>query len=85
MQVMGLMNTLLSRDRESLRRRLHLQRYSVIPLAPDVGLIGWMAEMDPLQNLIIDYRQNTKILPDLEHRLLLQVSHYSCIYEIFTH
>jgi len=73
MQVMGLINTLLSKDRESLNRRLHLQRYSVVPLAPDVGLIGWMAGMDPLQNLIMEYRNSHKILPDLEHRLILQV------------
>ncbi|KIJ50878.1 hypothetical protein M422DRAFT_244825 [Sphaerobolus stellatus SS14] len=72
MQVMGLMNTLLTRDRECLNRRLHLQRYSVIPLAPDVGLIGWMADMDPLQNIIMEYRNSHKILPDLEHRIILQ-------------
>ncbi|KAF8573454.1 atypical PIKK FRAP protein kinase [Ramaria rubella] len=72
MQVIGLMNTLLARDRESLKRRLHLQRYTVIPLAPDVGLIGWMAKTDPLQNLISDYRTAHKILPDLEHKMMLQ-------------
>jgi len=72
MQVIGLVNTLLSKNRESLTRRLHLQRYAVIPLAPDVGLIGWMAGTDPLQNLVIDYRNNHRIIPDLEHRLILQ-------------
>ena len=74
MQVFGLVNTLLAKDRECLNRRLHLQRYPVVPLAPDVGLIGWMAGTDPLQNLIIEYRKSQKILPDLEHRMILQVS-----------
>lgn len=73
MQVFGLVNTLLARNRECLDRRLHLQRYSVVPLAPDVGLIGWIADIDPLQNLILEYRNNQGIWPDLEHRLILQV------------
>ena len=74
MQVIGLVNTLLAKDRDGLSRRLHQQRYTVVPLAPDVGLIGWMSGTDPLQNLIIDYRQSHKILSDLEHRLILHVS-----------
>jgi phosphatidylinositol kinase/protein kinase (PI-3 family) len=75
MQVIGLVNTLLSYNKESSKRRLHLQRYAVIPLAPDVGLIGWMAGTDPLQDLVKEYRDDRKIAFDIERRLILQVSY----------
>jgi serine/threonine-protein kinase mTOR len=74
MQVIGLVNTLLAKDRECLNRRLHQQRYTVTPLAPDVGLIAWMARTDPLQKLISDYRKSQHILSDLEYRLIIKVS-----------
>lgn len=73
MQVIGLVNTLLAKDRQCLHRRLHQQRYTVIPLAPDVGLIGWMARTKPLQQLVTDYRKNHHILSDLEHQMILKV------------
>jgi FKBP12-rapamycin complex-associated protein len=73
MQVIGLVNALLSRDRESLNRRLHLQRYPVIPLAPNVGLISWMDGTDTLHSLISDFRKSHNILVDLEYRMMLQV------------
>lgn len=73
MQVIGLVNMLLSRDKESLNRRLHLQRYTVVPLAPDVGLLGWMDGTDTMHGLISDFRKSQKILVDLEYRMMLQV------------
>ena len=78
MQVIGLVNTLLAKDRQCLDRRLHQQRYTVVPLAPDVGLIGWMARTDPLQQLVTDYRKNHHILPDLEHQMMLKVGNLLC-------
>ncbi|KAF8580984.1 kinase-like protein [Ramaria rubella] len=55
-RVISLVNTLLARDRESLKRRLHLQRYTVIPLAPDVDLEHKMIRDGP------DYDQPQAIL-----------------------
>lgn len=73
MQLFGLVNTLLSVDTASFKRRLHIQRYAVIPLAPNAGLIGWVGDSDTLHVLIRDYRESRKILLNIEYRLMLQV------------
>jgi len=73
MQLFGLVNTLLSVDPASFTRRLHIQRYPVIPLAPNVGLIGWVQDTDTLHVLIRDYRDSRKVLLNIEYRLMLQV------------
>ena len=74
MQLFSLVNTLLSVDTNSFKRRLHIQRCPVIPLAPNAGLIGWVMESDTLHVLVRDYRDARKILLNLEYRLMLQVS-----------
>lgn len=73
MQLFGLMNTLLSVDTDSFKRRLHIQRYPVIPLAPNAGLLGWVQGSDTLHVLIRDYRDSRKVLLNIEYRLMLQV------------
>lgn len=73
MQLFSLVNTLLSVDTNSFKRRLHIQHYPVIPLAPNAGLIGWVHESDTLHVLVRDYREARKILLNLEYRLMLQV------------
>lgn len=75
MQLFGLVNTLLSSDPESFKRHLHIQCYSVTPLSPNSGLIGWVQDTDTLHVLIRDYRESRKILLNIEHRLILQVGH----------
>ncbi|KAG8434781.1 hypothetical protein GDO86_012940 [Hymenochirus boettgeri] len=42
MQLFGLVNTLLANDPASLRKNLSIQRYAVIPLSTNSGLIGWV-------------------------------------------
>lgn len=83
MQLFSLVNTLLSIDTNSFKRRLHIQRYPVIPLAPNAGLIGWVQDQDTLHVIIRDYRDTRKILLNIEYRLMLQasicLSHYSLI------
>ena len=73
MQLFSLVNNLLSVDIDCFKRRLHIQRYSVIPLAPQAGLIGWVPESDTLHVLIKDYRDSRKVLLNIEYRLMLQV------------
>ncbi len=73
MQLFGLVNTLLASDPETLKRHLNIQRYPVIPLSPNSGLIGWVPHCDTLHALIRDYRESKKILLNVEHRLMLQV------------
>ncbi|KAF8519025.1 phosphatidylinositol 3-kinase [Hysterangium stoloniferum] len=74
MQLFSLVNTLLSVDTNSFKRRLHIQRYPVIPLAPNAGLLGWVEESDTLHVLVRDYRDARKILLNLEYRLMLQMA-----------
>ncbi|GBP30107.1 hypothetical protein EVAR_94950_1 [Eumeta japonica] len=57
MQLFGLVNTLLQADAHTARRNLAIQRYAVIPLSTNSGLIGWVPHCDTLYNLIIDYRE----------------------------
>jgi FKBP12-rapamycin complex-associated protein len=74
MQLFGLVNTLLSVDTNSFKRRLHIQRYPVIPLAPNAGLLGWVQDSDTLHVLIKDYRDSRKVLLNIEYRLMLQMA-----------
>ncbi|KAF8659826.1 hypothetical protein AX16_001711 [Volvariella volvacea WC 439] len=74
MQLFSLVNTLLSVDTHSFKRRLHIQRYPVIPLAPNAGLLGWVQDSDTLHVLIRDYRESRKVLLNIEYRLMLQMA-----------
>ncbi|KAJ7718399.1 phosphatidylinositol 3-kinase [Mycena maculata] len=74
MQLFSLVNTLLSVDTDSFKRQLHIQRYPVIPLAPNVGLIGIIQETDTLHELVRDYRHSIKLLLNIEYRLMLQMA-----------
>ena len=42
MQLFGLVNTLLQSDDATAKAHLSIQRYSVIPLSPNSGLIGYL-------------------------------------------
>jgi FKBP12-rapamycin complex-associated protein len=81
MQLFSLVNTLLSVDTPSFKRRLHIQRYSVTPLAPNAGLLGWVKDSDTLHVLIRDYRDSRKVLLNIEYRLMLQVGVASFTHE----
>lgn len=74
MQLFGLVNTLLVTDSETFKRHLSIQRYPVIPLSPNSGLIGWVSHCDTLHTLIRNYRESRKILLNIEHRLMLQMA-----------
>ncbi|XP_065842793.1 serine/threonine-protein kinase mTOR-like [Oscarella lobularis] len=74
MQLFGLVNTLLSNNPITFKRHLGIQRYSVIPLSTNSGLIGWVPHCDTLHALIRDYREKCKILLNVEHRSMLKMS-----------
>nr|ODN92931.1 atypical/PIKK/FRAP protein kinase [Cryptococcus depauperatus CBS 7855] len=74
MQLFGLVNTLLNADHECAKRHLSIQRYSVTPLSPSAGLLGWVSHSDTMHVLIKQYRDQRKILVDIEHKLMLQMS-----------
>lgn len=74
MQLFGLVNTLLNNDGESFKRHLNIQRFPAIPLSQSSGLLGWVPNSDTLHNLIKDYRENRRILLNIEHRIMLQMA-----------
>lgn len=74
MQLFGLVNTLLNHDSESFKRHLTIQRFTVIPLSQNSGLLGWVPNSDTLHNLIKEYRENRRILLNIEHRIMLQMA-----------
>ena len=74
MQLFGLVNTLLNNDSESFKRHLNIQRFPAIPLSQQSGLLGWVPNSDTLHNLIKDYRENRRILLNIEHRIMLQMA-----------
>eukprot|EP00850_Spirogloea_muscicola_P011604 SM000072S21238 [mRNA] locus=s72:583526:601430:+ [translate_table: standard] len=78
MQLFGLVNTLLANARHTAEKDLSIQRYAVIPLSPNSGLIGWVPNCDTLHQLIRDYREARKamlssahIQVNVEHRVML--------------
>ncbi|KAF7356539.1 Serine/threonine-protein kinase TOR [Mycena venus] len=73
MQLFSLVNTLLSVDTPSFKRRLHIQRYPVIPLAPNAGLLGWVQDSDTLHVLVRDHREARKVVLNIEYRMMIQV------------
>merc|ERR1719192_2600715 len=72
MQLFDLVNTLLATSHETLRRNLAIQRFSVVPLSTNSGLLGWVPNCDTLHTLIKDYREKKKILLNIEHRIMLR-------------
>ncbi|KAJ7759255.1 phosphatidylinositol 3-kinase [Mycena metata] len=74
MQLFSLVNTLLSVDTPSFKRRLHIQRYPVIPLAPNAGLLGWVQDIDTLHVLVRDYREARKVVLNIEYRMMIQMA-----------
>ncbi|XP_038681159.1 serine/threonine-protein kinase TOR isoform X1 [Tripterygium wilfordii] len=71
MQLFGLVNTLLENSRKTSEKDLSIQRYDVIPLSPNSGLIGWVPNCDTLHHLIREYRDARKITLNQEHKYML--------------
>jgi FKBP12-rapamycin complex-associated protein len=74
MQFFSLVNSLLLSDPETFRRNLAIQRFAVIPLSTNSGLIGWVPHSDTLHGLIKDYRDKKKILLNIEHRIMQRMT-----------
>lgn len=74
MQLLGLVNELLAQSKVTASGDLAIKRYAVVPLSPNSGLIGWVANCDTLHSLVRDFREQRKILLNVEHRLILQMA-----------
>ncbi|KOB76049.1 Target of rapamycin isoform 1, partial [Operophtera brumata] len=64
----------LQADPNTYRHDLAIQRYAVIPLSPNSGLIGWVPQCDTLYNLISDYREkkSNKMSLNTEQQIMLR-------------
>lgn len=74
MQLFGLVNTLLQHEPDTFRRNLTIQRYAVIPLSTNSGIIGWVPHCDTLHTLIRDYREKRRKTLNSEHREMLKMA-----------
>ncbi|KAL3924907.1 MAG: hypothetical protein SGILL_000756 [Bacillariaceae sp.] len=74
MQLFGLVNALLERDRQTKKHDLRIQRYAVAPLSHNAGLVSWVPNTDTLHSLIRDYRQTKKVPLNIEHREMLRIA-----------
>lgn len=73
MQLFGLVNALLEHDHRTVDHDLSIQRYAVVPLSPNAGLVGWVPQCDTLHDLIRTYRQSKNIMLDVEQMLMQQL------------
>ena len=63
MAFFGLVNTLL----EPTECKQKILRYSVVPIAENAGLIGWVPNCDMLHSLIVQHRKKHNIILHAEH------------------
>ncbi|UJR07918.1 hypothetical protein I4U23_012201 [Adineta vaga] len=77
MQLFGLVNEFLSVNEETRRQNFNIQRYPVIPLALNTGLLGWVTQCETFHTLIKDYREKAGIVYDIECRhIQKETAHY---------
>jgi len=74
MQLFGLVNALLARDRRTNKHDLNIQRYSITPLSHNCGVVGWVPHCDTLHCLIRDYRESMKIPLNMENREMMNLT-----------
>ncbi|KII74537.1 Serine/threonine-protein kinase mTOR [Thelohanellus kitauei] len=72
MQLFGLLNTILTNNHATFKRKLAVKRYSVTPLSTNSGLIGWVANCDTLKSLIKEQRIKAKVDPLIENKLIMK-------------
>ncbi|CAF1458633.1 unnamed protein product [Adineta ricciae] len=68
MQLFGLVNEFLTTNEQTRHQNFNIQRYPVIPLALNNGLLGWVSQCDTLHTLIKDHRIKVGIPLDIEYR-----------------
>ena len=74
MQLFGLVNALLAKDRRTNNYDLNIQRYAIAPLSHNAGVVGWVPHCDTLHSLIRDYREPRKIPLNMENREMMNMT-----------
>eukprot|EP00178_Gracilaria_changii_P005125 TRINITY_DN182_c0_g1_i3.p1 TRINITY_DN182_c0_g1~~TRINITY_DN182_c0_g1_i3.p1 ORF type:complete len:2630 (+),score=297.38 TRINITY_DN182_c0_g1_i3:758-8647(+) len=73
MQVFSLVNKIFAKSnhKEALSK-VSLNTYPVIALSGEAGLIGWVPGCDTIHSIVKEYREVRKIMPNVEHRVMLR-------------
>ncbi|OMJ18872.1 Phosphatidylinositol 3-kinase tor2 [Smittium culicis] len=68
MQIFNLINMLLLRAPEAFSRHLKIERFPIIPISPNSGLIGFYDNCETLHSIIKKYRESISIPLSSEQR-----------------
>jgi len=74
MQLFTFINTLVSHSSISMKNRLTITTYKVIPLTVEVGLIGWVPDCNTLYDLVKTRREKLGIPLEIEYQTTLKSS-----------
>ena len=74
MQLFGLANALLARDRRTNQYDLNIKRYAIAPLSHNAGVVGWVPHCDTLHSLIRDHREAKKVPLNMENREMMKLA-----------
>ncbi|PHJ24453.1 target of rapamycin [Cystoisospora suis] len=75
MQALRLINHLMERNVDARRKELSIPVYSIVPLSPCAGLIGWVRNTETLFSLIKAFRQQDGIPVNHEQVVLKSLYH----------
>ena len=70
MQLFDLVNIILANDNETYKKKLFIDRYTVIPLSHNSGLIGWVPNCDSLYSLVKGERTVSNTILNAEFRAI---------------
>ena len=68
MQLFDLVNVILSKDNETVNKKLFIETYTIFPISHNAGLIGWVRDCDTINQLIKYQRMKTNTIPSIEHK-----------------
>ena len=74
MNTFSLVNNMLDKDPATSQRDLLIRTYSITPLSPQAGLIGWVSNCNTLHDLIRQHRKKNKIIMHAEHKLVRKLA-----------
>jgi FKBP12-rapamycin complex-associated protein len=69
MQLLDLVNNLLSTNSETKKKDLTITRYEVIVLSSNVGLLEWVENTETIYSVVKSYRNSKKVRINLEYLL----------------
>ncbi|CBZ55468.1 Phosphatidylinositol 3-kinase tor2, related [Neospora caninum Liverpool] len=75
MQALRLINHLMKSNADARRKELSIPLYSIVPLSPTAGLIGWLQNTETMLTLIKAFRQREGIPVNHEQLVLKSLYH----------